>query len=809
MFKNFVTEILHVTKKLKAKEMNVEKSSMHDLDVNRLDVKDTANVKKLDVGTIVDNGSVYGERDEIKSLTTDQLKNINDAGKIHKPARVDHTHKIPDAIKNPHKLVIKNNADKTISDYDGSSKKEIKLTYEMVGAAKKNHASTSTEFGCGNSSDYGHVKLSDFIDLTSDASKGIGATPKAVGLVNAKFDDYLPLVGGTMNGSIITPSNAIGLIIGGHVEIKDSNEIEGMIMSSENSSLTRVGIGTDNSTVLESNDGDGTLYLKNFIANLQTNQIYGDFSPISKRAIVDHIIEKVIVSSESWVPERSGNYRLYIVGGGGKGGDGKILKLNIRDGGLRTDGDYDGSSSSHYDIDYVGNGFALPGYGGGGGGVCVVDIYVNPVELPYKIVEELVKDSDDADDDGYTIETLSPTKRLATFTFSGKQITVTGLDSISGGQYREYDDSGIRVYGGSDATTGTLTRSSYSTSSGTSYNYSWYTDNSNGTYTKGTKYVECISKIQEETGSNVAGLAPDTKPSNTNDLFGEIREWNTYRNMQGISNGDGTYYIRSGSVWKKYDSSGIYMGGYDLNNTKMAMYDTGCETSSELKEFLDGQTISSYLNEQIADIPALRTISGKWVEFMYDQSKFSSQFVKVTYGICGVGGYAEGYIDKGISSDYYGGSGDDAATVNESATTDGSNCIATNQPNRANGYGGGIPGGNKYIGIVGGGAAAGGVKYLKPAGNYDGAIEYYDKDGVISGSGGSICIREFGGYYGINDTSITPSSSNGGAGNYGGGGGGGAAIICGSGAIKTGTQGAVTTGGAGGKPCVIIAYLGG
>ena len=70
MFKNFVTEILHVTKKLKAKEMNVEKSSMHDLDVNRLDVKDTANVKKLDVGTIVDNGSVYGESDDIKSLTT-------------------------------------------------------------------------------------------------------------------------------------------------------------------------------------------------------------------------------------------------------------------------------------------------------------------------------------------------------------------------------------------------------------------------------------------------------------------------------------------------------------------------------------------------------------------------------------------------------------------------------------------------------------------------------------------------------------------------------------------------------------------
>ena len=42
------------------------------------------------------------------------------------------------------------------------------------------HASTSATYGAGNSSYYGHVKLSDSISSTSGASGGIAATPAAV-----------------------------------------------------------------------------------------------------------------------------------------------------------------------------------------------------------------------------------------------------------------------------------------------------------------------------------------------------------------------------------------------------------------------------------------------------------------------------------------------------------------------------------------------------------------------------------------------------------------------------------------------------
>lgn len=47
-------------------------------------------------------------------------------------------------------------------------------------AAPKSHASTATTYGAGNSTKYGHVKLSDAINSTSSAANGVAATPSAV-----------------------------------------------------------------------------------------------------------------------------------------------------------------------------------------------------------------------------------------------------------------------------------------------------------------------------------------------------------------------------------------------------------------------------------------------------------------------------------------------------------------------------------------------------------------------------------------------------------------------------------------------------
>lgn len=53
---------------------------------------------------------------------------------------------------------------------------------QIDGKAPTSHASTSTTYGIGTNDNYGHVKLSDSTENTSDTSSGIAATPKAVKL---------------------------------------------------------------------------------------------------------------------------------------------------------------------------------------------------------------------------------------------------------------------------------------------------------------------------------------------------------------------------------------------------------------------------------------------------------------------------------------------------------------------------------------------------------------------------------------------------------------------------------------------------
>jgi hypothetical protein len=57
----------------------------------------------------------------------------------------------------------------------------VKAAYDLAnGKAATNHASTATTYGIGNSSNYGHLKLSDATDSSSNTTGGIAATPAAV-----------------------------------------------------------------------------------------------------------------------------------------------------------------------------------------------------------------------------------------------------------------------------------------------------------------------------------------------------------------------------------------------------------------------------------------------------------------------------------------------------------------------------------------------------------------------------------------------------------------------------------------------------
>lgn len=56
----------------------------------------------------------------------------------------------------------------------------------VAGKAPTNHASTGTDYGVGNSTNYGHLKLSDATDGTATVSGGVAATPKAVAAAYAR-----------------------------------------------------------------------------------------------------------------------------------------------------------------------------------------------------------------------------------------------------------------------------------------------------------------------------------------------------------------------------------------------------------------------------------------------------------------------------------------------------------------------------------------------------------------------------------------------------------------------------------------------
>lgn len=74
------------------------------------------------------------------------------------------------------------------------------------GSAALSHASGSATHGLGDEGKYGHLRLTDTVSASLDATKGTAATPKLVhsALASAKAyaDGFLPLGGGTVTGSV-------------------------------------------------------------------------------------------------------------------------------------------------------------------------------------------------------------------------------------------------------------------------------------------------------------------------------------------------------------------------------------------------------------------------------------------------------------------------------------------------------------------------------------------------------------------------------------------------------------------------------
>lgn len=467
MFINFISEVIHATKFFKTPNAEIEKMKTENLTVETLNVTDTATVKnKLTVekklvveedatikdveithdatvknDLVVDKNLTVKERATIKNasintaniddvhadskvwtgdvstlvtdaheygLTNQENRNWNGSGS--KLSRVNHTHKIPNAIKNPNSFTIyeySKNAEGhrgKAHTYDGSPKPEgdadrinnngdmgIVLDYNFVGASPKVHTSTSGSiYGQATDTFFGHVKLYTFdtselldedgnpdIDRISDytatvsemgISSGTALTPASL----SAYADYMTKY--MENTFLKKPANNKPLTVDGNMVIKGDITIQapgrlflgnsGVLMGEPsvtdttdtvilhgkgNPLAARLKLGTGENAPILMSKNDGHLYID-----------HGDY----ESKIGDFEIERVITPDSSphykkWVPSREGFYRIFMIGGSGYGASGLAIK----------------GSGTPYALSQHGFGIgdAYPGFGGCGGPVVIVD----------------------------------------------------------------------------------------------------------------------------------------------------------------------------------------------------------------------------------------------------------------------------------------------------------------------------------------------------------------------------------------------------------------------------------------------------
>lgn len=398
--------------------LNVKKKSTFEDDIS---AKGLTTMKKTHIEAIEQSSESWGSDSEIRPLVTDVdefktgrgNKNSNDPDNGSykgnpKFARVGHTHKIPNAIKNPEQIIIKNHSGSKQYAYDGSVKREFKINPEWTGSSPENHSTNASEsnalrYGAATGSNYGHTKLytaGSLIDSQGnintterDALKNMGAdsstalTPASLATYATDMSSYISAIVENVEQTFLKkPTEASVLTISGDVifdgetyfkdrlRIGDSAYINGITGSTSDNTLQVYGVGDDSIGKIrfgKNPSSGGTGYNKTILTSANNGHLYvdtGNSNYISK--LSDYEIEAVITSNSSkqykvWYPAKEGYYRIYLIGGGGKGAAG----LSMKDNGVAWSSD---SNKGPY-IGY-GTGYAFGGCGGGGGPVVTIDL---------------------------------------------------------------------------------------------------------------------------------------------------------------------------------------------------------------------------------------------------------------------------------------------------------------------------------------------------------------------------------------------------------------------------------------------------
>lgn len=847
MLQNFIAKVIHATVKLKTKLLIVE---------------DKAFIKTLDAEKLVDNGKVYGKSSDIRQLIVEPLledgedptlgKNCSYEGMIAKPARADHTHKIP---------------------------------------------------GRGTANAFGHVKLCDDTDKDYDQTSGYAATPKALQELSQKF---LKLDGSSlMTGTIRAKGNPSGTPIselvpgiqfGANSYITDFGIPNTMaIAGRQNPNVASIALGLDKSTILLSKQ-TGHLYVRN---DSQAMRDKG-FTIDGERMLVDYVVEQFIIpksdtTSDSgekyhWTPARSGWYRLYVIGPGGKGADGFAKGSKSYIGPCKIP-DKKNTVASYESPKYP-TGFAIAGCGGGGGGVAVMDIYVPTAPYSYISKKNGTVKYTYVDDDGVEHETTEQTyietpvlkqvnikiNKNARLIRVSNVFAATGttrkieadFDDLSEEVVEDIEDligeeSPIQAFGGFDAEKGKAVKvATYDRKNGLK----------NTTSAEGKAWA--ASLIGQPITSQWYGMPVKTNCSCK--LNGKTMTLKTgyYFLRQGMkwSGTAGVNRVPSGSgaemPWICYDQNGREVK-YDSPNAKDTISIKEGATNKivgTFKYFIASFTVTG--GENIDKESPFYEVNSKGVHKPYTDLNYAKlehvgptfevgrhigyplvarnnysnfdgtttplyEYWDVTYSQPGLGGHAEGGDVM-----YMGGAGDNPDNSSKLKRTGQgvpiSRAVDTkfdkmdwdiNAPGSmtvshegtsipgwltcADGCCGGVPG---ELGITGNYGANGGAGDIATLPAYEAKYDSTSSKVVSkkigtafarSGYGSGMCIAELGNYTGDGiPNKLTKGTA--GPGKYGGGGGGGCAIVTQGNGHTAATR--VQKGAVGGNGCILIAFFG-
>lgn len=127
-----------------------------------------------------DTPTWLGDFNEAMSELDSSMKDVSDTNK-ELEAHV---------VSLSNRLVVDEKDISTNKDNIDANKQDIaELNTTVAGKAPIDHASDTTNYGIGNETLYGHVKLTDTVSADLDVNAGVGATPKMVNNLKTSVDE--------------------------------------------------------------------------------------------------------------------------------------------------------------------------------------------------------------------------------------------------------------------------------------------------------------------------------------------------------------------------------------------------------------------------------------------------------------------------------------------------------------------------------------------------------------------------------------------------------------------------------------------